>query len=164
MKKILLCLVFALFVTVGCEGLDDLSNIDMEESIEVSQEIDEQKNVDEFFEKGKAILEQLENLVSSKTGKQSEIDELFEKSIGYFTKALEINPNADWVWGDYGRALNKKGDFELAIGKFTKAIELNNQRSVYYQWRAEAYGQLGNAELAQQDREIAEKLHSKGLD
>jgi tetratricopeptide (TPR) repeat protein len=81
-----------------------------------------------------------------------------------FNKALEIDDKADWIIADIGRAKKQKGDIEGAIESYTRAIEINNQRSVYYEWRAEAYNNLGKEDLAQKDKEIADDLHSKGLD
>ena len=66
--------------------------------------------------------------------------------------------------GDLGRAKAANNDFEGAIECFTKAIEINNQRAVYYEWRAEAYNNLGKKDLAQKDKETADDLHSKGLE
>ena len=121
-------------VCIGCNNIDN--NTD-----------DNYVNV--LFERGKVYLEQ---------------DGDIEKAIEQFNKALEIDDKADWIIADLGRAKKEKGDIEGAIECYTRAIEINNQRSVYYDWRSFAYGYLGKEDLAQKDKEIADKLHSKGLD
>lgn len=167
MKKILLCLIFALFVSIGCEKFDDLSNKEIKEIIETEQTIDEQQEnksddnaiedkvsfdkAEAFFQKGKELLDKDEVANS-------------EEAIKYFEEGLKINKDTLWAWGDLGRAQLKSKKFKDAINSLTKAIELNNQRAIFYFWRAEAYEQLVEYNLAKQDRKIAEELHSKGLD
>ncbi len=146
MKKILFCsLLLISFICIGCNNNDNSAAIDTEE-IDIIEE--DSADVGKTANKGKDYLEQGD----------------IEKAIELFNEALKIDDNVDWVHGDLGRAKQEKNDFEGAIECYTKAIELNGKRSVYYSWRADAYGLLGKKDLAQEDRKIAEELHSKGLD
>ena len=146
MKKILFCsLLLMSFICIGCNNSGNSAAIDTEE-IDIVEE--DSADVGKTANKGKDYLEQGD----------------IEKAIELFNEALKIDDNVDWVHGDLGRAKQEKNDFEGAIECYTKAIELNGKRSVYYSWRADAYGLLGKEDLAQKDRKIAEELHSKGLD
>ncbi len=149
MKKILFCsLLLISFICIGCKNNDNSSTIDMEEVETIEGDNVDNGKADTFFNQGKIYLEQGD----------------IEKAIEQFNEALKVNDSIDWVHGDLGRAKQEKGDIEGAIECYTKAIELNGKRSVYYSWRADAYGILGKEELEQKDRKIAEELHSKGLD
>lgn len=146
MKKILFCsLLLVSFIYIGCNNNDNSAAIDTEEIDTIEED---SADVGKTANKGKDYLEQGD----------------IEKAIELFNEALKIDNNVDWVHGDLGRAKQEKNDFEGAIECYTKAIELNGKRSIYYSWRADAYGLLGKEDLAQEDRKIAEELHSKGLD
>jgi len=149
MKKVLICcLLFLGFVCVGCKGnvQNETGNV-QNEAVNVENFADD-NTADGFFNRGKANLE------------KGNIKEALEQ----LSKAVEMKDDADWIIGDLGRAKKENGDVEGAIECYTKAIELNGKRSVYYSWRADAYGILGKEDLAQKDKEIAEELHNKGLD
>lgn len=161
MKKVLfLSLLLVGFVCVGCQSKENYENNDSNdvvvEEIDV-EEIDgnEEKNNDNFenadimFNKGKKALEEDNNP---------------DEAINFFNKALELKKDVDWIYGDLGRAKYAKKDFDGAIECYTKAIELNNNRSVYYQWRADAYREKGKEDLAEQDQKKGDDLHAKGMD
>ena len=131
--------MFLSVVFVGCN--ENVNNND-------GKGLDADVDINDIFNKGKVYLEQ---------------DGDVEKAIEQFNKALKIDDKADWIIADLGRAKQEKGDIEGAIECYTRAIELNNQRSAYYYWRSVAYGSLGKEDLAQKDKEIADDLHSKGL-
>ena len=139
-------MLFVGIVCIGCQNNDifDIDEVDIDE-VDSSNDV-ETLNV--IFEKGKKLLEE---------GNVNEAIELFNK-------ALEINNDADWVHGDLGRAKQENNDLNGAIECYTKAIEINNNRSVYYEWRSNAYKLLGKKDLAAKDQKMAEELHAKGMD
>ena len=155
MKKILFSFLLLLsIICVGCQNNDNFDTLDIEETYVEEDETNNNDNnaVDEntLFQKGKDIL----------LGEDDNIDEAIE----LFNKALEIKGDAHWIIGDLGRAKQKKGDLNGAIECYTKAIEIDNKRSVYYEWRANAYRMLGKEDLANKDQKVADKLHAKGMD
>ena len=148
MKKILFCCLLLLgLVFIGCQSKNNSEDAFFEEIDVEESEINDENT---FFKKGKAILQ----------SDKGNIDEAIE----LFNKAIEIKPDADWIIGDLGRAKARNNDLSGAIECYTKAIELNNKRSVYYDWRAESYRQLGKEDLAEKDQKIADELHAKGMD
>ncbi len=150
MKKLLFCfLLLAGIICIGCQNNDNFEKKDIEEvNIEGIDLSDDIETLNAIFEKGKKTLEE---------GNVNEAIELFNK-------ALEINNDADWVHGDLGRAKQVNNDLNGAIECYTKAIEINNNRSVYYEWRSNAYKLLGKKDLAAKDQKMAEELHAKGMD
>lgn len=57
----------------------------------------------------------------------------YEKSIEYYTKALEVNPRSAPLCMDMGNSLNKLGRFEEAESYFIKALSYNPEMAeVYY--------------------------------
>ena len=163
MKKIVFCcLLFVGIVCIGCQNKDNSNgtvageaNIDNNETVVeeidmVVEENDNNKNakLNDLVEKGENALE------------KGNLDE----AIDLFTKALEINDKADWVYGDLGRAKAEKKDFDGAIECYTKAIELNGGKSVYYFWRAGVYREQGKKDLEEKDQKIAEEMNAKGMD
>ena len=168
MKKVLfLSLLLAGFVCMGCQKNDnqgnDVNNNNVVEEIDI-EEIDMSENDGE------------NNNDNNDNGKNNEMaSALFEsgkkaleagnvnEAISQFNKALEIKDDADWIYGDLGRAQAENKDFDGAIESYTKAIDLN-ERSVYYAWRAEAYKAKGQEVLAEQDQKTADDLHAKGMD
>lgn len=175
MKKSLLFFLLLLgVVCVGCQNKDNSDKVAVEESVAVVEEsgapvVEESVTVVE--ESGAPVVE--ENQVPENDNLE-ELNSLFEKgnecldkgdingAIEQFNKALKINDKADWIYGDLGRAKQENKDLNGAIECYTKAIELNNGRSIYYQWRANAYSQLGKEDLAGQDIKNAENLKAKG--
>ena len=136
MKKILFyCLLLVGLVCVSCQNNDnfdknvaeDNSDENIIEEIDIEEKSDDNDLANSFFDKGAQAL------------KEGNVNEAIE----LFNKALEISNDADWIYGDLGRAKQENNDLNGAIECYTKAIELNNNRSVYYEWRAEAYKNLG---------------------
>lgn len=164
MKKVLfLSLLLACFAFVGCQSKenyekDDNNNIVEEFDIE---EIDENDDSEENNMDNKA-LDQFNALFEG--GKTALESDKVNEAIDKLSRALQIKNDADWVYGDLGRAQAKNGDFDGAIASYTKAIELNDERSIYYFWRADAYRAKGQEGLAAEDQKIADDLHSKGMD
>lgn len=149
MKKLLFMLLCCSIFVIGCNNNDDeifeIEDYEISEAVDNENKSDDNENKDEFnslFEEGKKELEENNNP---------------SKAVELFDKAIELNPNADWVLADRGRARQNLGDVNGAIQDFSKAIELN-KRSVYYIWRANAYNNINNGDLAEADRAEAAKL------
>lgn len=141
MKK-LLVMLFCCFCLISCNTSqdDEFFLVDDDLEIEDSFENGAGGGIPNLFEKGKYELEKNNNP---------------KKAIEIFNEALDMDPNADWIYGDRGRAKAELNDMKGAVEDYTKAIELN-KRKFYYLMRAEAYDALNNQELAENDRQLAE--------
>lgn len=171
MKKVLfLSLLLAGFVCMGCQNNgnpeNDVNNNNVVEEIDIEEigtdedDNDNDNNNNDNNDNGK------NNEMASalfESGKKDLEAGNINEAISQFNKALEIKDDADWIYGDLGRAQAENKDFDGAIESYTKAIDLN-ERSVYYAWRAEAYKAKGQEVLAEQDQKTADDLHSKGID
>ncbi len=73
----------------------------------------------------------------------------YEKSIGHYTQAIQLNPNDADAYNNRGVAYSGKGDFDRAIDDFDKTIQLNSDPADAYNNRGVAYGKKGDF-----DREI----------
>ena len=143
MKKLLIML-FCCFCLVSCNTSQDDEFFLVDDDLEIEDSFEngnDKSDVSNLFEKGKYELEKNNNP---------------KKAIEIFNEALEMDPNADGIYGDRGRAKVELKDIKGAVEDYTKAIELN-KRKFYYLMRAEAYDMLNNKELAENDRQLAEK-------
>ena len=145
MKKLLFMLLCCCIFVLGCNNQnDEIFEIEEEDSVMMNNDEnnDSVEDINSLFEEG-----------------QKELDNSnFQKAIDLFSEALRLNPEADWIYGDRGRAKYNSGDPEGAIQDFSKAIELNKGKSVYYIWRSDAYDQVDKSDLAEADRAEAAKL------
>lgn len=135
-------MLFCCFCLISCNTSqdDEFFLVDDDLEIEDSFENGAGGGIPNLFEKGKYELEKNNNP---------------KKAIEIFNEALDMDPNADWIYGDRGRAKAELNDMKGAVEDYTKAIELN-KRKFYYLMRAEAYDALNNQELAENDRQLAE--------
>ena len=147
MKKLLFMLLCCVFFVLGCSNNqeDEIFEFDEEEVSEVIDNNNDNENEEDFnfwFQEGKKELDENNNP---------------KKAEELFSKAILLNPTADWILADRGRAKQSLGDIDGAIEDFSKAIDLN-KRSLYYDWRAKAYESVNKTDLAEADRAEAAKL------
>lgn len=76
-----------------------------------------------------------------------------DKSIAFYDKILEKDPNADEVFMNRGYAYGRLNQFDRAILDYNKALELNPKLFAAISNRATAYFKSGNMELAKKDCE-----------
>lgn len=149
MKKLLFLLLCCTVFVIGC---NNNSQVDENDQMESSDSISDSNSE-----------EPAEYIVASKSadeGKEAlETTKDYAKAVEAFTKSLEAN-EAAWVYADRGRAKVLLGDKEGAMADFNKAIELE-KRDVYYEWRANLYTEMGNAEAARADQAEFEKLQKE---
>ena len=60
-----------------------------------------------------------------KTQKFIELDNFFQTAKNWFESAIDIDPNNETVWKNFGCALMKMDKYEEAIKKFQKSLEIN---------------------------------------
>ena len=53
-----------------------------------------------------------------------------EEALVYFDKAIQLNPNNDFAWGDRGLILDKQGKTEESLVSFSKAIEIDPKNAI----------------------------------
>jgi tetratricopeptide (TPR) repeat protein len=171
MKKVLfLSLLLAGFVCMGCQNNgnpeNDVNNNNVVEEIEIEEIGTDEDNNDNNNNDGYNEEKEKEEMVNDLFNEGNKALEAgnVNEAISNFNKALEIKDDADWIYGDLGRAQAENKDFDGAIESYTKAIDLNSGRSVYFSWRADAYRSKGQTDLAEQDQKTADDLHSKGMD
>jgi tetratricopeptide (TPR) repeat protein len=80
------------------------------------------------------------------------------EALACFSKGLELNPKAYWLWIDRGRLYARLKKFENAIGDFTRAIELRPQDSRAYCERAGVWEVMGQKLRAKKDLEKVSPL------
>jgi tetratricopeptide (TPR) repeat protein len=54
----------------------------------------------------------------------------YEQALKYFEKAIEMNPNNDFAWGDRGLMLDKLDRRDEAIESFSKALMIDPSNSI----------------------------------
>jgi tetratricopeptide (TPR) repeat protein len=103
-------------------------------------------------------------------------EENYKEAISWYSKAIDLNPNAIDVDSIYAQDENEKLsiiywrgmsylDLEMyqeAINDFTKAIEINPKCSNPYYSRYEAHNGMGNFKKGQKDYDIFLKLCDGG--
>ena len=67
----------------------------------------------------------------------------YDAAIYLFNKAIELNPDNEYLYNDLGLCYVALGDVDLAIPKFSKAIELNSDCVEAYYNRGLAYFKQG---------------------
>ena len=72
----------------------------------------------------------------------------YEKSIEYYTQAIQLNPSHAPSYYNRGNACRQIGEVELAIADYTKAIELKPDLAEAYNNRGNAYYNRGEYEQA----------------
>ena len=72
----------------------------------------------------------------------------YEKSIGHYTKAVDLKPDFAEAYNNRGAAYSDKGDFDSAIEDYTKAIELKPDDIGAYYNRGLVYNKTGDYDRA----------------
>lgn len=85
----------------------------------------------------------------------------FWKSIEYFTKAIEIDPNDGYAFGNRGLARSYVGDFKGAISDYSKAIEIDPNDYITYVNRGVSKSDIGDYKGAIADFDMALKMEPK---
>lgn len=81
----------------------------------------------------------------------------YDKSIEYFSKAIEAEPKSGYFWLR-GEVWVKKKDFEQAIEDYTRAINLDPSFAAAYTDRGSCYISMGKYEIALADYKKALEL------
>jgi len=74
-----------------------------------------------------------------------------DKTLLYFKRALELNPNDSHIYLNRGNAYLNLGQLHQAVSDFTKAIELNPMDEYVYNDRGITYAMLGKTDQAMAD-------------
>lgn len=80
------------------------------------------------------------------------------RAVEAFSQAIQRMPMMAGTYLHRGRALAGLGRIKEALSDFTTAIELSPDSPTAYECRADAYSQLGRADLAELDRRTAQVL------
>ena len=72
----------------------------------------------------------------------------YDKAVGHYTEAIDLNPEYVDAYNNRGVAYRNKGEFDLAIQDYTKAIDLNPEYAEAYCNRGEAWLHLREWEKA----------------
>jgi tetratricopeptide (TPR) repeat protein len=65
-----------------------------------------------------------------KLGEDLANDRHYDKALEYFNKAIEINSENDFAWGDRGLMLDRQGRKNEAIESFSRALEIDPSNSI----------------------------------
>ena len=95
------------------------------------------------------------------TTDSKEKQKAYKKSIEYYTKALQFNPNYAEAHNNRGVAYSKSGKHEYAITDYTKAINLNPNFAPVHGNRGRSYADIDNYELAIADCNRAIELNPR---
>ena len=85
------------------------------------------------------------------TKDSKEKDEIYQKAVVHFTKAIELMPEFAGAYDTRGLAYVGKGEFEKAFQDFNKAIDLDPEDGQAYKNRGFAYSEKGEFDIALQD-------------
>lgn len=96
--------------------------------------------------------------------------DMLDVGMGYFDKAVKINPEWPFTYNNMGVVYLKTQQWQKAIEAFNRSIELVDKKfqgQTYarnYLGRAVAYEQLGNVKAAQADYRVTCRLANKGCE
>lgn len=99
-----------------------------------------------FFTLGVAFAETAEETFNK--GKEALIADDYDKAIGEFTKAIEMNPKDTRAYNNRGLAYSHKGSYDQAISDFTKTIEIKPDDFYAPVLRSQAYYKKGSYDQA----------------
>lgn len=80
------------------------------------------------YKKVSSKKEASEDLV--RMGEDSANKSNYEQALMYFEKAIEMNPNNDFAWGDRGLMLDKQHRRDEAIESFSRALMIDPSNSI----------------------------------
>ena len=89
---------------------------------------------------------------------ESNKQELLDKAIVEYTRAIGMNPNDSRAYTSRGSVYGMKGLYDKSLEDFTKVIELNPESPKAYLNRSVAYKIMGKTHLAKQDEEKSRML------
>ena len=72
-------------------------------------------------------------------------------AVGYFTKAIALNPNHSGAWFSRGVSYGQLGLYPQGIEGINRAIAMEPQNGLYYYGRARVYLLSGDREKARED-------------
>lgn len=81
-----------------------------------------------------------------------------ELALGYFKKAVELNPASAHGWFGQGMAYTNMGEFAASLEYFRKTIELNPERAIAHHNLGRSLHEVGQADLAYQSFQKSIKL------
>ena len=125
-----------------------------------------------FFEERTELKRQLAELtkqiiskdkIALANQKNNEADKLrnksdYESAIKLYSEAIELNPNAYYLYENRGECYKALKQYEKAIQDYSEAVELHPYISRLYNMRGECYRALGNEEKANEDFKKAVEL------
>jgi len=79
-------------------------------------------------------------------------------AIGYFQKAIALDPNRSGAYFEQGISYGQLGDFDKAISLVNKAIEMEPQNGLYLYGRGRVYLLAGKQDQAMEDFKKAAEL------
>ena len=80
------------------------------------------------YKKASSRKEASEELVQ--LGEDLANDRHYDRALEYFNKAIEMNSENDFAWGDRGLMLDKKGRKNEALESFSRALEIDSSNSI----------------------------------
>lgn len=91
-------------------------------------------------------------------------EQMYDKAIEMYTKAIEANPNVAAYYGNRSIAYLKTECFGYALADASKSLELDKNYLKGYYRRATAYMSLGKFKQALRDYETVMKAKPKDVD
>jgi tetratricopeptide (TPR) repeat protein len=82
----------------------------------------------------------------------------FDRAIGYYTQALELNSTFDYAYAWRGAARCHIGQCDAAVADYDEAIRLAPNNAAYYSARGNAHSCAGKHDLAMKDHDKAFEL------
>lgn len=89
-------------------------------------------------------------------------EQLMERKIENYSKAIKDNPQNANAYNSRGIAYSSQKEYQKAIADFSEAIKLKPNYAEAYLYRGIAYAQIGNYEQAKKDWEKTVELDPKG--
>ena len=83
---------------------------------------------------------------------------MYDSALEDYNKAIELDPNSSWAYGNRGNLHAGRGDYESALQDHNRAVELDPTSAPNYSDRGTVYKDLGRYDLAIQDYNRAIKL------
>ena len=88
---------------------------------------------------------------ANSTKNSAEKQREYDKAVGHYTEAIDLNPEYVNAYNNRGIAYRNKGEIDAAIQDYNKAIDLNPEHADAYNNRGVAYRNKGEIDAAIQD-------------
>ena len=98
---------------------------------------------------------------ANSTKNSAEKQREYDKAVGHYTEAIDLNPEYVDAYNNRGVAYRNKGEIDAAIQDYNKAIDLNSELAEAYNNRGNAYVNKGEIDAAIQDYNKAIDLNSE---